>query len=166
MKSFLSVLVAGTVFSFAPAVLAVEWTKLTENSVGDKFFIDSSSIQRNGDFVWYWEYREFPKANNAILDVAVNQPLHGAVMRWSLDCTNKSQRLRKLNAYATSRQLIQKFDYGSAGMLMKPNLNSSGAVVVNYVCDQTTKPQASPTQSPQASPTASPITKPTSPAKP
>ncbi len=164
MKSFLNVLVVGAVFAFTPAVLAAEWTKLTENSVKDKFFVDASSIQRNGAFVWYWEYREFPDANNAILDVAVNQPVHGAVMRWSLDCTNKSQRLRKVNAYTTNRKLIQKFDYGNAGVLMQPRANSSTAVVVNYVCEQQAKPEATPT--PQVQPSATPAAKPESPAKP
>lgn len=134
MKHFLKVAIAGVVFSFMPAVTAAEWTKITENAVKDKFFVDTSSIQRNGSIVWYWEYREFPEANNAILDVAVNQPLHGAVIRWSADCSSKSQRLRKLNAYTKNRQLIQKFDYGDTGILLQPKAGSSTFNVMNYVC--------------------------------
>lgn len=151
MKTLLNVLLAGAVVAYAPAVFAAEWTRLSQNSVGDKFFIDASSIQRNGAFVWYWEYREFPQPNNAILDVAVNQPVHGAVMRWSIDCTNKSQRLRKVNAYTTNRQLIQKFDYGDTGMLMQAKPGSSAAVVAEYVCSQQQTPQASPTAKPNQS---------------
>jgi hypothetical protein len=135
MKTLLKVLIASAVFAYTPAALSAEWVRLSENDVGDKFFIDAASIQRNGPFVWFWEYREFPQPNNAILDVAVNQPLHGAVMRWSIDCTNKSQRLRKINAYTTNRQLIDKFDYGDKGMLQQARPGSSAAVIANYACD-------------------------------
>lgn len=138
MKTLLNVLIAGAVFAVMPIASAAEWTRLSENAVGDKFFIDASSIQRNGPFVWFWEYREFPQPNNALLDVAVNQPVHGAVMRWSIDCSNKSQRLRKVNAYTTNRQLIQKFDYGDKGTLMQARPGSSAAVVASFVCSQQT----------------------------
>ena len=113
---------------------AAEWTKVTENSVKDRFFVDASSIQRDGSIVWYWEYREFPEANNALLEAKVDQPVHGAVMRWSADCAAQSQRLRKLNAYATSRKLIQKFDYGDTGLLQQPKVGSSTHKVLDYVC--------------------------------
>lgn len=113
---------------------SAQWTRITENSVKDRFFVDASSIQRNGSIVWYWEYREFPEANNALLDVKVDQPLHGAVIRWSADCSNQSQRLRKVNAYTTNRKLIQKFDYGNDGMLLQPKPGSSSHKVMEYVC--------------------------------
>ncbi|BAU11141.1 hypothetical protein LEP3755_16340 [Leptolyngbya sp. NIES-3755] len=113
---------------------SAQWTRITENSVKDRFFVDASSVQRNGSIVWYWEYREFPEANNALLDVKVDQPVHGAVMRWSADCSNGSQRLRKVNAYTTNRKLIQKFDYGNDGMLIQPKAGSSTRKVMEYVC--------------------------------
>jgi hypothetical protein len=134
MKKLLPLMIAGAVFSYAPTVLAAEWTKITENSVNDKFFIDTSSIQRNGSIVWYWEYREFPQANNAFVAEKVTQPVHGAVIRWSVDCTNKSQRLRKLNAYTKNRQLIQKFEYGDTGALTQPKPGSSAFLVVDRAC--------------------------------
>ncbi|MCY7273264.1 MAG: hypothetical protein LH702_05835, partial [Phormidesmis sp. CAN_BIN44] len=113
-----------------------------ENSVNDKFFVDINSIQRNGSSVWYWEYREFPQPNNAFLDTKVDQPLHGAVIRWSVDCTTKSQRMRKVNAYTKNRKLIQKFEYGDSGMLSQPKPGSSAYAVVDYVC--TPKDEAKP----------------------
>jgi len=113
---------------------SAQWTRITENAVRDRFFVDASSIQRNGSIVWYWEYREFPEANNALLDVKVDQPVHGAVIRWSADCSNGSQRLRKINAYTTNRKLIQKFDYGNDGMLIQPKAGSSTRKVMEYVC--------------------------------
>jgi hypothetical protein len=134
MKKLLNLLIAGAFLSVAPAASAVEWTKITENSVNDKFFIDTSSIQRNGAIVWYWEYREFPQANNTFVEAKVDQPVHGAVIRWSVDCTNKSQRLRKLNAYTKNRKLIQKFEYGNTGTLMQPRPGSSAYKVVDRVC--------------------------------
>ena len=132
----------GTLLAHAPVAFAVEWTKISENSVKDRFFVDESSIQRNSSIVWYWEYREFPQANNAFLETKVDQPLHGAVIRWSVDCTNKSQRLRKVNAYTKNRKLIQKFEYGNNGTLSQPKPGSSAYAVVDYVC--TPKDQAKP----------------------
>lgn len=134
MKFGLQFWVASVVLAIAPVANAAQWTKITQNAVNDQFFIDTSSIQRDGSIVWYWEYREFPQPNNALLDVSVNQPLLGAVMRWSADCTTKSQRLRKLNAYTKNRQLIQKFDYGENGMLMQPKAGSSTHTVMERAC--------------------------------
>lgn len=139
MKTLLNCAIAGLVLCFAPAALAADWTKITENAVKDRFFIDKSSIQRNGSIVWYWEYREFPEANNALLETKVDQPVLGAVMRWSADCTGKAQRLRKVNAYTTNRQLIQKFEYGDAGMLLQPKSGSSARQVMDYACAQSTE---------------------------
>ena len=136
MNHVLKFLIAGAFLSYSPAVWAAEWTKVAQNSVNDKFFVDTSSIQRNNSIAWYWEYREFPQPNNALLDTTVAQPVYGAVMRWSVDCTSKAQRLRKINAYTKNRQLIQKFDYGDSGLLSQPKPGSSAATVVNYVCSQ------------------------------
>ncbi len=134
IKPLLPCLIVGALLAYIPAASAVEWTKIAENSVKDKFFVDESSIQRNGAIVWYWEYREFPQANNAFLDTNVEQPVHGAVIRWSVDCTTKAQRLRKVNAYTTNRKLIQKFEYGDSGMLSQPKPGSSAYAIVDYVC--------------------------------
>ncbi|MBW4540548.1 MAG: hypothetical protein KME43_15580 [Myxacorys chilensis ATA2-1-KO14] len=147
MNPFLKLLVAGAFLAYSPSALAVEWTKITENSVNDKFFVDVSSIERNDPYVWYWEYREFPGPNNALLDTTVEQPIYGAVMRWSVDCASKTQRLRKVNAYTKNRQLIQKFDYGDSGALSQPKRGSSAFTVVNYVCSpETNAAQTKPTQ--------------------
>ncbi len=130
-------LLIGNVSMLAPRsafAQAADWTKITENSVKDRFFVDTSSIQRNGSIVWYWEYREFPEANNALLEAKVDQPVLGAVMRWSVDCSAQSQRLRKVNAYTTNRKLIEKFDYGDTGMLLRPKEGSSTYKVMDYVC--------------------------------
>jgi hypothetical protein len=134
MKKLVSLMITGAFVFYAPTVLAAEWTKITENTVNDKFFIDRSSIQRRGAIVWYWEYREFSQANNAFVDEKVSQPVYGAVIRWSVDCTNKSQRLRKLNAYTKNRQLIQKFEYGDTGALTQPKPGSSAYLVVDQIC--------------------------------
>lgn len=134
MKKLLNLAIAGAFLAHTPSVLAADWTKVAENPVSDKFFVDASSIQRNGSSVWYWEYREFPQPNNAFVDTKVNQPVYGAVIRWSVDCTSKTQRLRKLNAYTKNRQLIQKFEYGDTGALMQPKPGSSAYTVVEYVC--------------------------------
>jgi hypothetical protein len=113
---------------------AVQWVKVTENAVSDRFFVDVSSIQRKGSTVSYWEYREFKEPNNALLETNVDKPVYGVVMRWALDCSQQTQRLERLNAYDKSRQIIRKFNYGTKGTLAQPQPGSSSFAVLNFVC--------------------------------
>lgn len=141
MKKALSLVLTGILLSVAPAAFAAEWVKITENSVKDRFFVDKSSIQRRGNIVWYWEYREFQQPNNAFLEEKVDQPVHGVVVNWSVDCTSKAQRLRQVTAYDKNRKVIRKFNYGETGSLAQPKSGSSASTVLNYVC----APQQAPT---------------------
>lgn len=128
--------IACSVLVLPNAAIAAEWKKITENSVKDRFFIDTSSIQRKGNSVTYWEYREFPEPNNPFLENTIEEPLHGVVIRWSADCNSKTQRLRRVNAFAKDRKLIQRFDYGETGTLVQPRQGSSGYEVLQYACAQ------------------------------
>ncbi|NJL21348.1 MAG: hypothetical protein HC895_11790, partial [Leptolyngbyaceae cyanobacterium SM1_3_5] len=62
-------LLIAALFSILPAPIAfaqaqqVQWTEVTTNAVGDRFLVDQSSIQVNGNSVWYWQYREFRQPN-------------------------------------------------------------------------------------------------------
>ncbi len=116
------------------AVSAVTWEKVTQNAVGDRFLVDTSSIQRQADTVLYWEYREFPQANNAFLEAPVDRPVHGVVLNWSANCANKTQRLRQVTAYDQDRKVIKRFSYGDSGTLLQPRSGSSASTVLNYVC--------------------------------
>lgn len=143
MKRVVSWAIVGLVLAVnVPPARATEWKKITENAVKDSFFIDVSSIQRQGPFVTYWEYRDFPEPNNAFLENSVDQPVYGAVIRWSADCNAKVQRLRRVNAFTKDRKLIQRFDYGETGTLMQPRVGSSGYQVLNYACSA--QPSATP----------------------
>jgi hypothetical protein len=142
MKPFSNFLIVGVILAYSPAVFAAEWFKVTENRVKDQFFIDKSSIQRRGDSVWYWEFREFQQPNNAFLEETVNQPIHGLVMNWSVDCVSKTQRLRQATAYDKSRKVIQRFSYGDNGSLAQPRSGSSASAVLEYVCQQAASPRS------------------------
>lgn len=121
------------------AVSAATWEKVTQNAVGDRFLVDTSSIQRKAETVFYWEYREFPQANNAFLEEPVDRPVHGVVLNWSANCTNKTQRLRQVTAYDQDRKVIKRFSYGDSGTLLQPRSGSSAGTVLNYVCEQKSK---------------------------
>jgi hypothetical protein len=147
MKSCLKLVWSGLVslVLFPAAAQAVEWTKVTENSVGDKFFVDTSAIQRRDDTVFYWEYREFVEPNNAFVEVELPQPLYGVVSRWSVDCGSKVQRLRRINTYAKDRSLIQKFSYPDPGLVVQSRSGSSVHSLIDFVCaykPDNTKPPA------------------------
>lgn len=142
LKPFLRVLIASTWIATPTATLAADWLKVTENSVRDQFFVDKTSILRQGDTVRYWEYREFQQPNNAFLEEAVPQPVYGVVMNWSVDCVSKAQRLRQLTAYNQKRQVIRKFSYGDTGSLAQPRSGSSAGLVVDFVCASGETPES------------------------
>ncbi len=121
--------------SLTQSAVAVTWVKVTENSAKDGFFIDTDSIQRKGQTVGYWEYREFIEPNNAFLENDVAKPLYGVVIRWTADCSAKTQRLRRVNAFTSNRELIQKFEYGEKGTLNQPRPSSSGYEVLEMACN-------------------------------
>lgn len=135
MKRWVTGLTTAIAVLHAPAVMAAEWVNVAKNSVGDSFSIDKSAIQRNGDIVRYWEFREFPQPNNAFLEETVEPPVHGVVIGWSADCTSMIQRLRQVTAYDKSRKLIQRFTYGDAGSLAQPKPGSSAYTALKYVCE-------------------------------
>ena len=121
--------------SLTQSAIAATWVKVTENGAKDGFFIDTDSIQKKGQTVSYWEYREFVEPNNAFLENDVAKPLYGVVIRWSADCGAKTQRLRRVNAFTTNRELIQKFEYGEKGTLNQPRPGSSGYEVLEMACN-------------------------------
>jgi hypothetical protein len=134
MKKFIPLLIAGILLSYLPKAWAAEWVKITENTVNDRFSVDKSSIQRNGNFVRYWEYREFPQPNNAFLAEEVSQPVHSVIVLWSADCKTRLQRLRHAIAYDKNRKVLGRFNYGESGSLIQSKPGSSGNTVLNYVC--------------------------------
>lgn len=144
----LSSMLLGSVVVSSQSAIAATWVKVTANAAKDGFFIDTDSIQKKGQTVTYWEYREFSEPNNAFLENDVPKPLYGVVIRWSGDCNAKTQRLRRVNAFTSNRVLIQKFDYGDKGTLTQPRPGSSGYEVLEMACnpqklDQPKTPSAS-----------------------
>jgi hypothetical protein len=125
---------------------AAEWVKITENSAKDSFFIDTSSIKKNGNAVTYWEYREFIEPNNPFLEnpLEKEKPLYGVVIRWTADCGARTQRLRRVNAFTSNRELLQRFEYAESGTLIQPNKGSSSYEVLEAACNpkklESTKP--------------------------
>lgn len=125
----------GSVLLSSQGAFAATWVKVTANAAKDGFYIDTDSIKKTGQKVVYWEYREFSEPNNPFLENNVSKPLYGVVIRWSADCTAKTQRLGRVNAFTTNRVLIQKFDYGDKGTLSQPRPGSSSYEVLDMACN-------------------------------
>lgn len=125
----------------ANSAIAAEWFSVTQNAVGDRFFIDKSSIQRKENTVSYWEYREFPQPNNAFLEETVAKPVHGVVLNWSANCVSKTQQLRQITAYDKERQVIRRLVYGESGASIQPKPGSSTSAVLDLVCNEKEPPK-------------------------
>jgi hypothetical protein len=126
-----------TAVSFAPVALAVEdWVEVTENEVGDRFLVDRNSIENREGIIWYWEYRDFQEPNNAFVGVELDQPVFGALVYRSVDCTSLVSRLRRITVHGRGRQVIHRAVYDDNGRLTQPMQGSSSAAVLRFVCDQ------------------------------
>jgi hypothetical protein len=126
-----------TAVSFAPVALAVEdWVEVTENEVGDRFLVDRNSIENREGIIWYWEYRDFQEPNNAFVGVELDQPVYGALVYRSVDCTSLVSRLRRITVHGRGRQVIHRAVYDDNGRLTQPVQGSSSAAVLRFVCDQ------------------------------
>jgi hypothetical protein len=123
--------------SVAPVALAVEdWVEITENDVGDRFLVDRNSIENRDGIIWYWEYRDFQEPNNAFVGVELDQPVFGALVYRSVDCTSLVSRLRRITVHGRGRQVIHRAVYDDNGRLTQPVRGSSSAEVLQFVCDQ------------------------------
>lgn len=98
--------------------------------------VDQSSIQVNGNSVWYWQYRDFSQPNNAFVQEDISQPIYGVMLYQSVDCTSGVERLRRLTVFGQNRQVLQRFNYGDSGSLSQPQAGSSSHAVLRYVCDR------------------------------
>lgn len=151
MKYIANVFLTGLLCTVSSTAIAAEWVSVTQNDVGDRFFIDTSSILRKDDNVWYWEYREFPDPNNVFLEEKVDKPIHGVVLNWSANCTSKTQRLRQVTAYDKEREVVKRVSYGDTGDLTQPKAGSSTVKVLTYACTpkqgRTTNPATATDQS-------------------
>ncbi|MGB3312343.1 MAG: surface-adhesin E family protein [Nodosilinea sp.] len=112
------------------------WIEVTSNAVGDRFMVERDSIELKDGIVRYWEYRDFPQPNNAFVGVEVDQPVYGAMLYRSVDCTGGVSRLRQMIVHGPERQVIQRINYADAGPLAQPQPGSSAAAVLSFVCEQ------------------------------
>jgi hypothetical protein len=134
----LSSLLVGSLLVGPTSTLAQEgnWVEVTTNSVGDRFMVNPTSIENRDGIVWYWEYRDFPQPNNAIVGLDVGQPVYGVMFYRSTDCTSGATRLRRVVIHSQNRQVIRRVVYNESGPLSSPAQGSSAAAVVRYVCDR------------------------------
>lgn len=114
----------------------VEWVEVTRNAVGDRFMVERNSIEVRDGVVWFWEHRDFPQPNNALLDMELDQPVYSALLYRSVDCVGGVSRLRQIIVNNQERQVIQRINYGSDGQLSQPQPGSSAAAVLRFVCEQ------------------------------
>jgi hypothetical protein len=148
MKTLLVGLVALLPVVSASGALAqasqADWVEVTRNAVGDRFLVERNSIKFRDGAVWYWEHRDFPQPNNALIEVELKQPVYSAMLYRSVDCAGGVSRLRQIIVRDKKQQVIQRLNYGVTGQLTQPQPGSSAAAVLRFVCKQ---PQAALTAS-------------------
>ncbi len=140
MKTWLVGLAAIVPVISTPIALAQsaeeDWVEVTYNTAGDRFMIERNSIELRDGTVWYWEHRDFPQPNNAIVEDELEQPVHSATLYRSADCASGISRLRQVIVRNEERQVIERINYGDAGQLAQPQPGSSAAAVLSFACEQ------------------------------
>jgi hypothetical protein len=60
------ILLTALMFSLMfPSTCFADWTKMSENEVGDTFYVDFERIRKNGGYVYYWTMGDFLKPNHS-----------------------------------------------------------------------------------------------------
>ncbi len=105
-----------------------EWTKVTEDNIGNTHYLETNTIKEHGGYVYYWDLIDYLKPG-----------IHGAMsykMYWQGDCG--------VNRYKDLSGIVYKqpMGGGSGGTYNPPNpewrypsLDSVGGIKLKYVCN-------------------------------
>ena len=117
-------------------ILYLENNLVEGASTGDRFMVERNSIELRDDVVWYWEHRDFPQPNDALVGVELEQPVYSATLYRSASCADGVSRLRQIIVRNEERQVIERINYGDTGQLAQPQPGSSAAAVLGFACEQ------------------------------
>jgi hypothetical protein len=130
MKNLLLIfiLLFSTVFFISPS--NAEWTKVSENYLGDTYYVDFERIRKVDGFVYWWDLRDFLKP-------MINATMSGKLYNQG-DC--------KLNRYKVLSDSFYKKPMGRGEILSGsnvpdkewryPSLNSMNEVILKTVCSR------------------------------
>lgn len=123
---------------FSVKFYSQEWKYLGENNIGDKFYIQNSSINPNSiDYPKVWSKRivlNFIAQKNG-----KKLPIKNAIVKSldSYDCTERRKRLVKILVYDAKENLITSHNYTeftSGGEWNYVPPETGAEVELNYVC--------------------------------
>ena len=111
-----------------------QWTKVSENEIGDTFYIDFSTVKKGGGYVYYWELNDLVK------------PLTGGALSAKtyreVDCG--IPRKRRALSYMLHKESMGKGTAYSTvtpkeSVWIDPSPGSSSEKILDAVCDYAEK---------------------------
>jgi len=90
---------AFSLYMFTLPTYAANWVSVTVSSIGDEFFVDKSSLQRDGDSVTFWAKDNYGErttqgALSAKVQETVNCRRREKIMRYYINYDDKDNRGR------------------------------------------------------------------------
>lgn len=133
LSAFLVTLIAvsiNTNFPTSPVNANESWVKIGTGESYNVFFVDSTSIQGNKRFRYFWKSVVFATPNTEV----ASRPAYSAVLYSSVDCKTFTYRDRIVVWYDQSQQVLDKFEYGERSKLRKAIPDTVGEGTLKFVC--------------------------------
>jgi hypothetical protein len=135
MKGRLNSIILGGLLFYSPVGLAAEaWIEVSGASSRDRVLVDRNSIQRTGNQVDYWEYRDVRQSR--LGSTGASAPIYGMMIYRSVDCLARTSRMQRLVLFNQNREVIRRVSYEEIGGLARPVVGNNMEASFRYVCEQ------------------------------
>jgi hypothetical protein len=107
------------------------WIKVSTSPDQWVWYIDKNSIQQKGGSRYFWSYGEGSKPDT---DSATGKLIYQVVRYASVECKQKSYRIRYEQRLGENSEVIRESNPGDQGSARVAAPGSVGATIVDFVC--------------------------------
>ncbi|MGB3205471.1 MAG: surface-adhesin E family protein [Crinalium sp.] len=124
-----------TEFSLNSSAIAAKpkWVRVSTNENNDVFYVDKSSIKRNGEFRYFWGKVVFAKPYKLVTN---NKLAYSHISYKSIDCLTQVYRIRSVTALDRKGKVIGRQIDGEQGDINIALSDTSFSKVADFVCDK------------------------------
>jgi len=123
MKTILfSILILFSINGFA-----FNWKKVSENDMGDSYYVDIDNIKKRNGLIYYWELDDYLEP--------FKDGTNSAIDKYKVDCVEEKQTLLNGTFYSQSMGRGKIILEDTPNKILYPKPKSVGYVVMKFVCN-------------------------------
>lgn len=119
-----------TAFLTAPASASTKWVKVSTSEDNSIFYVDTTSIQGNGRFRYFWKNITLGSPDTDF----TSRPAYTFMSYHSVDCETFTYRTRIGSWHDQNGKVLREFNYGEKGELRQANSGTSFEDALEFVC--------------------------------